>query len=585
MKQCPLCQLTYPNESAFCFVEGSTLIVLRDPRIGATLAGRYVLEREIGVGGMATVYVAQHRLVDRPCAIKILNSQYAQDPVLRERFVREAKHAQRISHPNVIEIFDQGETEDGSPFLVMELLEGRCLADVIGDGPLPLSRTLPIGIEMMRALARAHDFEVIHRDLKPENVFILPDDHVKLLDFGIARCAQDARLTNLGEIFGTPQYMAPERGSSIDAGPAADLYAFGIMLFEMLTGQLPFQAENPALWLLKHLKETPPHLRRFVPEAPEALDRLVFDLMAKDPSERPVDAHRVQALLVIIARALSIPIPIEPKQEAEPPSSSTPRSTDDPWRRRVDLFDRMLARAFPAGPPQELSRALDAIRAYLREVEALRASALAEQDRLEAIEHEGRDGRLRLGQAMDALTVDLHKTRADARAQRAAVVPLADASHAFTPQMLAAHKDLVTWEGRSGFREPHRELAAAYRRLADLVDAWVEARRREIEAEGEAVKGERLIADVDFQIRSLRESLSNFDKSLDERRRVSQAKIVEMGRRTEHHEGELLRLASYFCAPLRQRPELGSLFFELERAAPVAPAVPTTTRKVAPTVV
>src|SRR5271170_4940903 len=250
MKQCPQCQLTYPDDSTVCFVDGSALVAHDDGRVGSTLAGRYLIESEIGVGGMATVYRAQHKLVERLCAIKILNAQFAQDPVLRERFVREAKHAQRLSHPNVIEIFDQGETEDGTPFLVMELLEGRTLADVIGDGPIPMARTLPICIEMTRALARAHDFEVIHRDLKPENVFILPGDQVKLLDFGIARCAQDARLTTRGEIFGTPQYMAPERGSSIDAGPAADLYALGIMIFEMLTGRLPFEAKDPASWLM-----------------------------------------------------------------------------------------------------------------------------------------------------------------------------------------------------------------------------------------------------------------------------------------------------------------------------------------------
>ncbi len=240
----------------------------------------------------------------------------------------------------------------------------------------------------------------------------------------------------------------------------------------------------------------------------------------------------------------------------------------------------MLGRAFPMrpssqssaqAPPGDLVRALEAIRAYLREVEGLRESALDEQKRLEAIEHEGREGRLRLGGAMDALTADAHKTHEEARALRAQVTPLAEASHGFAPQMIAAHKELVIWEGRSGFREPHRELAAAYRKLADLVDAWVEARRHELEAEGEAVKRERLIADVDFQIRSLRESLSQHDRSFDERRRVSQEKIAEMGRRTQHLEGELLRLASYFCAPLRQRPELGPLFFELERAAPVAP--------------
>jgi serine/threonine-protein kinase len=582
MKQCPQCQLTYPNDSTFCFVEGSPLVSLQDPRLGSTLAGRYVIESELGVGGMATVYKARHKLVERPCAIKVLSAQFAQDPILRERFVREARHAQRLAHPNVIEIFDQGEADDGTPFLVMELLEGRSLADVVAEGPMPLSRVLPIGIEMMRALGRAHDFEVIHRDLKPENVFLLPGDTVKLLDFGIARCAQDARLTNLGEIFGTPQYMAPERGSSIDAGPAADLYAFGIMIFEMLAGRLPFEAKDPAGWLVKHLRETPPHLRKLCPDAPEALDRLVFDLMAKDPAERPVDAHRVQDLLVIIARALDIGIPSEPT--APSPLSVSPRSLGDPWQRRVDLFERMLGRAFPGaglgslgggatlnrGPPPELGRALEAIRLRQGELDGLRAAAYDEQQRLEGIENEAREGRLTLGRAMEALTADVSTTREQARDLRAQVVPLSLAAQSFRPRALAAHKDLVSWEGRCAFHEPHTELAAAYRKLADLTDAWLAARRRELDGEAAAVKMERAIADVDFQIKSLRESLGNLERTLEARRIASSQKIAEMGQRTQQLEDEMLQLASYFCAPLRSRPELGSLFVELEQSAPTS---------------
>ncbi len=346
----PQCHLAYPSESSFCFVDGASLVSPTDARVGVTIAGRYVIDEALGKGGMATVYRAHHKLVDRPCAIKILSAQFAQDPTTRERFRRESRHAQRLAHPNIIEIFDQGETEEGIPFLVMEMLEGSSLADVLARGRLPMARALTIGIEMSCALARAHDFEVIHRDLKPENVFLLPGDHVKLLDFGIARCTQDARITNLGEIFGTPQYMAPERGTSIDAGPAADLYALGFILFEMLTGQLPFTATDPATWMMKHMKETPPHLRQFFQDAPEALDRLLFDLMAKQPEARPVDAHQVEAALSAIARNTGVAVPAE-AEPAPPPSSTSLRNTTHAWERRAAIFDRMLARSFGAAPP------------------------------------------------------------------------------------------------------------------------------------------------------------------------------------------------------------------------------------------
>ena len=566
MKTCPQCHLAYPSESSFCFVDGASLVSPKDPRIGSTVAGRYVIEEALGKGGMAIVYKARHKLVDRPCAIKVLNPQFAQDPTTRERFRRESRHAQRLAHPNIIEIFDQGETEEGVPFLVMELLQGSSLADVLEKGRLPMARALTIGIEMSRALARAHDFEVIHRDLKPENVFLLPGDHVKLLDFGIARCTQDARLTNLGEIFGTPQYMAPERGSSIDAGPPADLYALGIMIFEMLTGKLPFTANDLASWLMKHLKEPPPHLRELFQDAPEALDRLLFELMAKEPEQRPVDAHRVEATLTAIAQNLGVAIPAE-LAPAPPPTSASLRNTAHPWERRTEIFDRMMARAFGNAAPADVARMLEALKGHLREIASLRAGAFEEQQRLETVENEGRDGRLRLGKAMDTLTSDVSRTREEARGLRLAVAPLAVQSKLFPPQVIAAHKDLMGWEGRGGFAEPTRELAAAYGKLSDLVGRWYDVRRHELDADGEAVKKERVIADVDAQIKALRQSLAALDKSLEDRRQKSQQKIAEMGRRTELLEAELLHVASRFCAPLRSKPELGQLFLELEKVA------------------
>jgi len=564
MKTCPQCHLAYPASSSFCFVDGSSLVASKDPRVGSTIAGRYVLEDPLGIGGMATVYRGHHKLVDRPCAIKVLSAQFAADPVLRERFRREARHAQRVAHPNIIEVFDQGEMEDGTPFLAMELLHGKSLAEVIEDRPLPITRALPIVIEMTRALARAHDFDVIHRDLKPENVFLLPGDRVKLLDFGIARCTQDARITNLGEVFGTPQYMAPERGMSIDAGPSADLYALGIMLYELVTGRLPFEANDPASWLIKHLKAPIPHLRQILPSAPPALDQLIYDLLAKSPADRPIDAHAVLFALVSICRTLNIPIPPELEAAPSPVSISRLEGTNI-WERRCDLFDKMLARAFGNAAPFELVRLLDSLKVHLGEVGGLRARGLDEQKRLEAIESEGREGRLRLGKAMDALTIDISKTREEARALRAAVAPFAETARTFPPQVIAAHKELIFWEGRSGFHEPYRELAAGYAKLADLVTSWYEIRQKELAADAEAAKKERVISDVDYQIKELRQSLAALDKSIEDRRNECQHRIAELGRRSEMLEGEILHQASRFCAPLRARPELGLLFSELER--------------------
>jgi len=173
MKACERCKLKFPDDTPACFLCGSPLASITDPRIGSTINGRYQLEAVVGEGGMASVYGARHRLVDRPCAVKIMNAALAKNEVIRERFRREAKAAQKLAHPNIIEIFDQGETPEGSLYLVMEILQGQTVADLLEKQPtVPLERTLSIAIQIARALARADDLEVIHRDLKPENVFL-----------------------------------------------------------------------------------------------------------------------------------------------------------------------------------------------------------------------------------------------------------------------------------------------------------------------------------------------------------------------------------------------------------------------------
>ncbi len=574
MKACTKCGLHYPNDSTFCFVDGATLDPLLDQHVGTTLSGRYLIEDVLGEGGMATVYRARHKLVDRPCAVKILNPSLSKDRVVRERFRREAKAAQRLSHPNIIEIFDQGESEDGTAYLVMELLEGTSLAHAIGEGPMPLGRALPVMIQIARALARAHDFGVVHRDLKPENVFLSrrPDgtDLAKLLDFGIARSAQDARLTSAGEVFGTPQYMAPERITSIDAGAPSDLYALGVLFYEMLTGVLPFDAPDIPTFFLKHLKEPAPPVRKLAPTTPEALERLLLDLMAKDPRERPVDAHRVHGELVAIARAAGVAVP--PDVDTEEPSSRGPAPTLPPvaidrWARRTLVFAQMLTTAYGQSAPPELMRLLEAVRVSVREVTRLRSVSLGEQRDLGALEQRGRDGRQRFGFAVDALGVDASRARDEARAATAASAKHTASVEQVRQGVLLAQREVVTWEGRSGMREPSTGLRDAYTRAAKAVEAWRVAREAQVAAEALAAGKTREVADLEFQIQELRTALASLESGIEADVARGQERLSELDRETDRTQAELLRLATEFCAPLRQLPALGALFRELEADA------------------
>jgi serine/threonine-protein kinase len=572
--------MRYPNEATYCFVEGGELVSLPDTRIGTVLAGRYVIDEVIGEGGMATVYRAHHKLVDRPVAVKIMNPMLASDPIVRERFRREARSAQKLAHPNIIEIFDQGDTEDGTCYIVMELLRGESLAAVVQRGRLEVDRAIHVMIQIARGIARAHDLEVIHRDLKPENIFLCRRDDgsdlVKLLDFGIAKSRQDSRLTGQGELFGTPQYMAPERILGNDTGGSSDIYALGVVFFEMLTGELPFNAPDVATFFVKHMNEPARSLQALNARVPQALDELVGKMLAKDPKDRPVDAHRIHQDLLELLREREVAAP--PTPESEPLSAAAPitlaAGAADQWARRIFVLEQMLSKAFGTKQraPGELTGLLDEVNTVVRDVVRLRAESLEAQRTLEEIDLRGREKRAQLGFAVDQLGVDGSKSKEDVRTAHDARTHAEEECKAARARFELAHKEVVIWEGRSGFLEPWSDLAQAYRAVADAVDEWNAYRGEERRAIEAAEIAERSATDLDFQIRELRTALQKHEQELDEEREKCRERIESNGKDADAMESKLLDLTTRFCQPLRTRPELGPLFKELEMEAAAASA-------------
>jgi serine/threonine-protein kinase len=265
--------------------------------IGRVLDGKYELVRLLGEGGMGAVYEAQHKLIGRRLAVKFLHPQYATSPDVVTRFHREAQAAARIGHENIIEVTDMGQAEDGSPYIVMEFLEGTDVRGLLDEvGIVPLKRAAHIMIQALSALQAAHNVGIIHRDLKPENIFLLQKgnnpDYVKLLDFGISKFkaleTDNARaLTQTGTVLGTPHYMSPEQARGDQSiSSRSDIYAMGVILYQMVTGHLPFDAPNYNALLIKILTEEPPRPEVLNPELPQELIDTIDRAMSRDENQR-----------------------------------------------------------------------------------------------------------------------------------------------------------------------------------------------------------------------------------------------------------------------------------------------------------
>jgi tRNA A-37 threonylcarbamoyl transferase component Bud32 len=270
--------------------------------IGTVLGDRYRVEEMIGLGGMGVVYRATHVTIGKAMAVKVLRARHAVQESVAQRFAQEAQLASRIKHPHVVDIVDYGVTPTGCPYYAMELLSGHSLAwEVDNRGRLAPGRAIEIAIQIASGLGEAHKHGVVHRDLKPDNVYLCdgPEegrDLVKLLDFGIARVAgRRTRLTAVGAVVGTPEYMSPEQAQGREVDPRSDLYALGIILFEMLTGQVPFRADTMVGTLTQQVFDAPPPLRQAEPALPQLpnLERTIAQLLAKNPDERVPTAAEV----------------------------------------------------------------------------------------------------------------------------------------------------------------------------------------------------------------------------------------------------------------------------------------------------
>ena len=298
VKRCKICGQRFTSDAAFCPFDGEPLALTGgpepggDPLLGTTVDGRYEVLQLLGEGGMGAVYLVRHKALGRMFALKALRREMARDRELCARFIQEARTAATINHPNVVQITDYGQLPDGIPYFVMEHLEGQPLSRLIrAGGPVPAARAVRIISQLAAGIGAAHRLGIVHRDLKPDNIFVLRGDNgdnLKILDFGVAKVAGSASMTRTGMVFGSPHYMSPEQASGQPVDHRADIYAVGVIMYELFTGRVPFEADTFMGVLTKHMFMAPERFRERVPEARDlgALEDVTLRCLEKKPDNR-----------------------------------------------------------------------------------------------------------------------------------------------------------------------------------------------------------------------------------------------------------------------------------------------------------
>jgi len=333
---------------------------MEPPQTPRVLSGRYELSHLVARGGMAEVYRAHDRLLDRPVALKVLFPELSVDRAFVERFRREAQAAANLSHPNIVPVFDWGE-DGGTYFIVMEFIDGRALSSILRTaGPMHPDRAAEIGADVAIALAYAHRHGVIHRDVKPGNVLITEDGIVKVTDFGIARAINtEESLTQTGAVMGTATYFSPEQAEGMGVDARSDIYSLGVVLFEMVTGRPPFMGDTPVAVASKHVRENPPTPREINPSVPPDLEAIILKCLAKSPEYRYAtgDDLRVDLLRFREGRAVGA---VAPPMMAAPTMMGTTQAlpysgtqtlaqvagghdVEEPERSRTGLYAGLLA--------------------------------------------------------------------------------------------------------------------------------------------------------------------------------------------------------------------------------------------------
>ena len=532
----------------------------RDPYLGKVVAGRYRLETRLGEGGMGVVYRARHVLIDRVVALKLIRPDLRGETHLRAWMLREARAANRVDHAHIVEIHDVGETDEGELYLVMEYLTGVALSSEIGKGPMPLPRAVDVLEQMCAALARAHDLGVIHRDLKSDNIMLTTrggrQDFVKILDFGLAALARDPRLAPKGAVFGTPEYMSPEQARGEDAVAKSDLYALGILFYEMTTGRLPFRSSDREILLDMQRTKPASSPRKLNAEVPALAEEICLRLLEKDLDKRYRDGHHLQEELKRLQRTLPSTAWDVREQQAEaatpqpppPPPAPTPGVVE--WSRRAANFLRAVARAYPNGKaPSAIQEAADRMWDLAARASRLEGELASHSRKLEAIEKRGRALRAEIGRKVEELAGEESRAMRDALRER-------ERASRTEAQRARAESELSMAKQRS----KSAESTPAMLQAAGIAQGRMEALASvKADYERRAAEREQYAKSLRRQIDDLRAQLQRYSEALENDLQAGRDRIATRVREALGYESGFMEASTTLLEHLSGRPECREL--------------------------
>jgi hypothetical protein len=561
MKICPACGLVFPDESAFCFLSGDTLEATADPVIGTTIDGRFRVEKALGETPWAKLYGARFRLLQEPCTVKLFKEPLTDDQ--RPRFLEAVTMARRCTHRNVVELAAGGITPDNVAYLVHQEREAEPLTTALAKGPLDVPRALSVAVQVLTGLARVHDFGGVHGNLRPSNILMSPSGHVDVIDVGLGRSLLRPPWDADPQSFLAQQYLAPELTPQVRASTAADLYAVGVTLFHCLSGVLPIEADDVAE-LRAALAEKPTQgLAAQLTKVPAPIVGWLDRMVERVPQDRPSNAHVALSELRAACQEAGQTIDEDPGGEVR---------TEDPeldggfarWGRFVEVFAKMAETGFPGGAPEQTRSALQMLQGRAAQLAEIGTKARYEHGGMNDVRARANDGRKAVADQMDELTQGVAEVHEQLTPLTIAAQRHGESAEPFAAQALEQHREVVRWEGRSGFREPYQELAAAYAEMAQIIEKWWSVRSAQLSCEHQAIQLTEKVAQSDAQLEELREALAVHESNLTAEVDASEQALRALGLEADKLEFELLDLASRYSAPLRAKPQLGGCFRELE---------------------